>query len=251
MRKKILYSLTITLMALLLVSFKSEGSDPRVISPKTAALVVVSRPAMESPVASVKKTDIIRYELLDAEENKGAYLDSDISDNSNEMEENTAGAQTQTEITEENMAEVQTQTEITEKNMAEVQTQTEITYDSAAEVFEQPEEIASINKDDLIEIKQAAIEHEPRSVYTIQTGSFTYIHYARDRFNSIAEELNDQELDHLRIEKVGEFNTVRLGKFEDLQSAGEFLSSIKSRLAEAIILNAYIKDQRIIQQINK
>lgn len=224
-------------MAVLLVSFKSAGSDPRVISPKTAALVVVSRPAMDSPVASVRKTDVIRYELLDAEENKGAYLDSDISDNSNEMEEN--------------RAEVQTQTEITEENMAEAQTQTEITDDNTAGVFEQPEEIASINKDELIEIKQDAIEHEPRAVYTIQTGSFTYIHYARDRFNSIAEELNDKELDHLRIEKVGEFNTVRLGKFEDLQSAGEFLSSIKSRLAEAIILNAYIKDKRIIQQFEQ
>ena len=223
MRGKILYSLTITLMAVLLVSFRSAGSDPRVISPKTAALVVVSRPAMDSPVASVKKTDIIRYELLDAEENTGAYLDSDISDNSKDMEENTA----------------------------EVQTQTEITDNNTAGVFEQPEEIASINKDVLIEIKQAAIEQEPQAVYTIQTGSFTYIHYAQDRFNSISEELNDTELDHLRIEKVGEFNTVRLGKFEDLESAGEFLTSIKSRIAEAIILNAYIKDQRIIQQIEK
>lgn len=223
MRKKILYSLTITLMALMLVSFKSAGADPRVISPKTAALVVVSRPAMDSPVASVRKTDIIRYELLDAEENTAGYLDSDISDNNADMEE----------------------------NAAEVQTQTEITDNNTAEVFEHQEEIASINKDELIEIKQAAIEHEPRSVYTIQTGSFTYIHYARDRFNSIAEELNDKELDHLRIEKVGEFNTVRLGKFDDLQSAGEFLSSIKSRLAEAIIVNAYIKDKRIIQQIEK
>ncbi len=237
MRNKILYYLTITLMAVLLVSFKSEGSDPRVISPKIAALVVVSRPVKDNPVASVKRTDVIKYELLGAEENKGAYLDSDISDNSNEMEEN--------------RSEVQTQTEITEENMAEAQTQTEITDNNTAGVFEHPEEIASINKDGLIEIKQDAIEHEPRAVYTIQTGSFTYIHYARDRFNSIAEELNDKELDHLRIEKVGEFNTVRLGKFEDLQSAGEFLSSIKSRLAEALILNAYIKDNRIIQQIEK
>ncbi len=239
MKKKILYSLTITLMALLLVSFKSAGSDPRVISPKTAALVVVSRPAMDSPVASVKKTDVIRYELLDTEENRGAYLDSDTSDNSNEMEENRADVQTQTEITEENVAEVQTETEIADDNTAEV------------EVFEQPEQIASINKDELIEIKQAAIEHEPQAIYTIQTGSFTYLNNALDRFTSIAEELNEKELDHLRIERVGEFNTVRLGKFEDLQSAGEFLSSIESRLTEAIIVNAYIKDNRIIQQIEK
>jgi hypothetical protein len=223
MRKKTLYSLTITLMALMLVSFKSEGADPRVLSPETAALVVVSRPAMDSPVASVKKTDIIRYELLETEENKGAYLDSDISDNSKDMEENTA----------------------------EVQTQTEITDNNTAEVFEQPEEIASINRDELIEKKQAVIEDEPRYVYTIQTGSFTYIHYARDRFNSIAEELDEKELDHLRIEKVRGFNTVRLGKFEDLESAGEFLSIIQSRLDEAIILKAYISDKRIIQQIEK
>ncbi len=219
MRKKILYSLTITLTALLLVSFKSAGSDPRVISPKTAALVVVSRPAMDSPVASVKKTDVIRYEMLEAEENKGAYLDSD---NSNEMEEDTADVQAQTEITEENLTEVQTRTEI-----------------------------ASIKKDELIEIKQAAIEQEPQAIYTIQTGSFTYLNNALDRFTSIADDLNEKELDHLRIEKVGEFNTVRLGIFEDRQSAGEFLSSIQSRLAEAIILNAYIKDNRIIQQIEQ
>jgi hypothetical protein len=192
---------------------------------------------MDSPVASVKKTDVIRYELLEAEENKGAYLDSDISENSKDMEENTA--------------EVQTQTEITDEKTAEVQTQTEITANKTAEVFEQPEEIASINRDELIEKKQAAIEDEPRYVYTIQTGSFSYINNARGRFNSIVQELDDKELDHLRIEKVRGFNTVRLGKFEDLESAGEFLSLIQSRLDEAIILKAYIMDERIIQQFEK
>ena len=50
-------------------------------------------------------------------------------------------------------------------------------------------------------------------IYTFQTGSFIHIEDAQKQFDHIAKLLNEDETDHLRIEKIGKFYSVRLGKF--------------------------------------
>ena len=89
--------------------------------------------------------------------------------------------------------------------------------------------------------------HAIRSVYTIQTGSFDSVAAAQKQFDSIVQGLNEKELDNLRIEKIGKFYSVRLGKFKDYTTAEKFIKAMKPRLSTAIILKAYIKNERIIK----
>ena len=52
-------------------------------------------------------------------------------------------------------------------------------------------------------------------VYTIQTGSFTHMSEAQQQFDSIIQGSDRKDLDHLRIEKVGEYYSVRIGNFKN------------------------------------
>lgn len=84
--------------------------------------------------------------------------------------------------------------------------------------------------------------------HTIQIGSFIKIAPAEEQFDYVVQQLNDEELDHLRIEKVGKFYSVRLGKFNDFSSAEKFYEVIKSRLPHVTVMEAYIKEKRIKRQ---
>ena len=86
-----------------------------------------------------------------------------------------------------------------------------------------------------------------QGIYTIQTGSFLLIERARKQFTSVEKILNEKELDHLRIEKVGKYYSVRLGKFLDYASADGFLQVLAPQITNNIILKANIKDERIIR----
>jgi hypothetical protein len=86
---------------------------------------------------------------------------------------------------------------------------------------------------------------ESKAIYTVQTGSFTNSNYAREEFDFITEELNKNELDFLRIEKIGEFDAVRVGKFEDYSAAEKYLQAVKTKLDSAIIMKTMIKNKRI------
>ena len=82
--------------------------------------------------------------------------------------------------------------------------------------------------------------------YTIQSGSFPDIKHARRHFDSILERLHEKDLSYLRIEKVGGFYSVRIGRFEDYDTAEKLLKANESQLYKAMILKAYIKDERIV-----
>ncbi|GEM_PF-4566530 len=86
-----------------------------------------------------------------------------------------------------------------------------------------------------------------QKIYTIQAGSFAKAGYARKQFDYIAQKLNKKELAYLRIEKVGKFYSVRLGKFKDYGAARRFLQAIKTRLPGVIILRGYFKPARVIR----
>jgi hypothetical protein len=89
-------------------------------------------------------------------------------------------------------------------------------------------------------------QYTSTTIYTIQAGSTISMTDAQKQFDSISRLLNEKELDFLRIEKIGNYHTVRLGKFEDYAAAENLLKAIKSRLSTAIIMKAYIKNERII-----
>jgi len=83
--------------------------------------------------------------------------------------------------------------------------------------------------------------------HTIQTSSFSSVTDAQKQFDAIVNKLDETQLDKLRIEKIGKFYSVRLGKFTDYTSAERFFSSVKPKLPNAAVMTAYIKKKRIVK----
>ena len=90
-------------------------------------------------------------------------------------------------------------------------------------------------------------QYASRLVYTIQIGSSVKIQDVQKQFNYLLRSLNENNRDFLRIEKVGKYYTVRLGRFENYETAQTFLQEMPLQLSEAIILKAHIKNERIIR----
>lgn len=91
-------------------------------------------------------------------------------------------------------------------------------------------------------------EQTHRKFFTIQTGSFTDGVRAIEEFNLISQRLYEDELDYLRIERIGEYYTVRLGRFKDKKTAEGFLKGVIDRLPDSIIVEAYIIEERIVKR---
>jgi hypothetical protein len=86
-----------------------------------------------------------------------------------------------------------------------------------------------------------------RFIYTVQTGSFHHMKEARKHFNMVRKTLSREVIDYLRIEKIGKYYAVRVGKFEDRTHAERFHQIIKKDLGSSHLMKAYIKDERIIK----
>ena len=102
-------------------------------------------------------------------------------------------------------------------------------------------------KNKLKELLKADDQHASHLIYTIQIESLPKISDAQKQFNFILRSINEKNLNMLRIEKVGKYYTLRLGKFENYETAEKFLHVISPRLSEAIILKAHIKNERLIR----
>jgi len=89
---------------------------------------------------------------------------------------------------------------------------------------------------------------EEHTVYTVQAGSYAYRINAEKKYEALAQTMHGADLDKLRIEKVGQYYTVRLGSFDHYVTAMKFLNAIGSDLSSAIVLEAYIKNDRIVAQ---
>ncbi len=80
--------------------------------------------------------------------------------------------------------------------------------------------------------------------YTVQVGSYDPKGAERN-YALLARYLTGGDLDHLRIEKVSGFHTVRIGRFVAPGPARLLLEKVSGRYASAFVLSAYIKDERI------
>ena len=83
--------------------------------------------------------------------------------------------------------------------------------------------------------------------YTVQTGSFTTKKIAAKQFNSLSIGLDERERAHLRIEKIGNYYAVRVGKFNDRISADKFIQARAAKFTGAIILKSWFHEKRIIK----
>jgi len=82
-------------------------------------------------------------------------------------------------------------------------------------------------------------------IYAIQTGSFVEMKRAQTQFDQIAEGLNEKELINLRIEKIGKFYSVRLGKFISNSEAVKVLEYVKSVMPVSTIVKTRFIQERI------
>ena len=115
-------------------------------------------------------------------------------------------------------------------------------------------ELPAADSDDLhAKASQDSIERKvvlghystPSLFYTIQAGSFNDMDSAWKLYDSIINKLNEKDLDYLRIEKVGEYYAVRIGKFWEQSHAKTFHDNIKSQLSTSRMMKAYIKKERL------
>jgi hypothetical protein len=84
-----------------------------------------------------------------------------------------------------------------------------------------------------------------RLVYTIQSGSFVREADAQKQFDSLKEGLSEKDLDHLRIEKIGKYYSVRIGNHKNRDSAEKYLKAMGPHLSAALVTKAYIKNERV------
>ena len=84
-------------------------------------------------------------------------------------------------------------------------------------------------------------------MYTIQTGSYAKKTDARKEYESVKERINGEDLDYLRIEKIGKYYAVRIGRFNDFEQSEKFLKSVKPQILSSVTLKAYIKVDRIVR----
>jgi tetratricopeptide (TPR) repeat protein len=86
----------------------------------------------------------------------------------------------------------------------------------------------------------------PESIYTIQTGSFKDSQSAEKRFRIIEQSLEETALQALRIEMIGKFYAVRVGRFARRAEAEQFLREHELSLKGAMVMKAYFIDKRIL-----
>lgn len=86
---------------------------------------------------------------------------------------------------------------------------------------------------------------EEREFYTVQLGSFPGFETAERAYNTALRMIEKESLDYLRIEVVKGYHTVRVGRFESYENAKKMLRFVTKVFPGAIILKAYIKEERI------
>lgn len=114
-------------------------------------------------------------------------------------------------------------------------------------VVTQKTESNAVEQVKMINAVNVTKRYDYKSIYSIQTGSFTELTRASQQFGFVVEKLNKKELGFLRIEKIGNYYSVRLGKFDDYVAAKRFMHEIIPGIFDAIILNVNIEDDRIIK----
>jgi len=90
-------------------------------------------------------------------------------------------------------------------------------------------------------------QQSQETAYTIQIGSFKDADRAQRQFIIMEQSLEGTALQALRIEKIGTFYVVRIGKFSSLTEAEQFLREYDIGLEGAMAMKAYFIHDRIVR----
>jgi hypothetical protein len=85
------------------------------------------------------------------------------------------------------------------------------------------------------------------TIHTVQTGSFGSVERAERQFDILEGGLQEADLEHLRIEKIGNFYTVRIGRFDNQADVDSLLNDVRSLIGSAITITAYYREERILK----
>jgi hypothetical protein len=96
-----------------------------------------------------------------------------------------------------------------------------------------------LTKESEIIVRKEVDPDGPQRIYSIQTASFKRIANAQNHFNSLMKEFDGNPIQYTRIEKIGIYYAIRLGKFNDSSAAKKFLAANQPLLSSAIIVNNY------------
>jgi len=83
--------------------------------------------------------------------------------------------------------------------------------------------------------------------YTIMVGSYHSLNNAEADYQTLQKSVLKNLLMNLRIEKSGQYYTVRLGKFPEKAPAQEVLPKVRHNFKDARILRAFYKPERIVK----
>jgi hypothetical protein len=108
-------------------------------------------------------------------------------------------------------------------------------------------EVAEVEMDDLPavsetrerEVMKEVDPYGPRRIYSIQTRSLQEIANAQRYFQSLMKEIDGSPIEYTRIEKIGIYYAVRIGKFNGYTSAKKYLADYQPLLSSAIIVDNY------------
>ena len=104
---------------------------------------------------------------------------------------------------------------------------------------------------DVLKTSETTVQQEYFTIQIFSSKSLEKAVVAYERIEKILGEVQIG-LDFLRIENVKDFYTIRIGKYENRQSAVQLLKNIREHFIDSLMLSAYIKPERIekIYQIN-
>ncbi|HDZ62833.1 MAG TPA: hypothetical protein ENH40_06800, partial [Nitrospirae bacterium] len=87
------------------------------------------------------------------------------------------------------------------------------------------------------------------SFYTVQAGSHADMKAAEEQFNYLAQSLKGKDLEYLRLEKIGRYHSVRVGKFDTRAPAEALLARNRSHFETSAIMKAYYLEDRILKSL--
>jgi hypothetical protein len=125
------------------------------------------------------------------------------------------------------------ESELTEKEALE----TEMSEVTKVEMDDLPA-VSQTKESDMI-VQRKVDPDGPQRIYSIQTGKFKIIANAQNYFKFLIKEFNDSPVQYTRIEKIGIYHAVRIGKFNGYTAAKKFLTANQPLLSSAIIVDNY------------
>lgn len=92
---------------------------------------------------------------------------------------------------------------------------------------------------------------EDEEFYTVLAASYGSLEYAEQDFQVLLDTFPQRDLDYLRIELVGGYYTIRIGKYDGIAQAENLRQLLLQRFRQARVLSAYIKPERIVKFLGK